>query len=165
MTKGALVSYGSAGICRIIDISKEAILGKTVECYVLSPLNDERTTIFVPTDNKTLVGRMHPIMSLEEVHTLILSMPSEQETWIEDERARSSKFREILNGGTRSELIRMMKSLHSKKMELAKVGKRLRASDNAFLTKAELTLYGEVAYVLGIPVDDVEDYITNTLEA
>ena len=70
-----------------------------------------------------------------------------------------TKFREIISGGDREELIRLIKTLFSRRQELAQRNKRLRAADEKFLNDAENMLHDEFAYALGIKKDEVISYI------
>ncbi|MBQ9950372.1 MAG: CarD family transcriptional regulator [Clostridia bacterium] len=165
MKVGTLLSYGTSGVCKVIDVRKETVLGKTVEYYVLSPVNDEKTTIFIPTNNERLVAKMQPLLTPDEINELIASMPHEVCEWIAEDRVRNETFREYLNNGTRNDLVRMMRILYTHRGELAKCGKKLRTSDSLMLRQAESKLYGEIALVLGIDVSEVEGYIEQRLKA
>lgn len=165
MKVGTLLSYGTSGVCKVVDVRKETVLGKTVEYYVLSPVSDEKTTIFIPTNNEKLVARMQPLLTPEEINELIASMPHEVCEWIAEDRVRNETFREYLNSGTRNDLVRMMRILYTHRKELAKCGKKLRTSDSLMLRQAESKLYGEIALVLGIDVSEVEGYIEQRLKA
>ena len=52
------VFYGSEGVCRIVDIVKRRFQGQTEEYYVLQPVYNENSTIYVPIRNEALIGKM-----------------------------------------------------------------------------------------------------------
>ena len=68
---GERVIYGSSGACEIIDIRKEAFGGAAREYYVLTPLGGG-SSIFVPTDNEQLVGRMRAPLTRKEILDMIV---------------------------------------------------------------------------------------------
>ena len=61
--KGDHVRYGADGVCVVSDV--EAIVSSdrrsVKHYYVLRPVAESSTKIFVPLDNPTLLGRMHPV--------------------------------------------------------------------------------------------------------
>lgn len=163
MDIGTVLSYGAAGVCRITDIRHEKILGEEVEYYVLVPHSDRRTTIYVPTNNEQLVGKMQKLLSVDEVHALINSMPDTVGEWIPDERMRNEEYKRIMDSGSHSELVRTMKAIYTREKELASEGKKLRSLDSTHLKLAEEKLYNEIAHVLGIGFDEVANYIENRI--
>ena len=69
---GSFVVYRAEGVCRISDIKAESfgVIGSKENYYILTPLNDEKSTVFVPVANETLVGMMRPLLSAEEITAL-----------------------------------------------------------------------------------------------
>ena len=57
--KGEYVIYGNVGVCEIMDISTLDIHGapKDKLYYILKPLNQSKSTVFTPIDNKKVVIR------------------------------------------------------------------------------------------------------------
>lgn len=159
MEIGTILNYGPMGICEITDIRMERTFEGKALCYVLSPMSDKRTTIFVPTDNEALIAKMHRLMTADEIEKLIQAIPAANDEWIKDERRRTEEYRRILDNGSYSELICLIKTLRKRKREVLCMGKRLRISDGNFLKQAETKLHGEISYVLGIPLDQVDAYI------
>ena len=157
------MSYGASGVCRITDIRKERILDKLVECYVLTPVKDERTTIFVPISNRVLVNKMQPLLTPEEIKNIFAESDGEPYEWIEEDRKRSDTFRKILTNGTRDDFIKIIHILRSHQAELAANGKKLRPADKALLNQLEKRILDEMALVLGIEPSQVEDYVFQTL--
>lgn len=154
-----MVLYGTEGICRITDISVQNMHGEDVEYYVLKPVGENNSTIFVPTGSEVLTARMKRIMSAEEIYALIQTMPDEESEWIENENMRRQRYREILADGDRKDLVRMIKAIYLHEQERKKMGKKLHLSDEKFLRDAEKLLYEEFAHVLNIKKDEVLPFI------
>ena len=69
--KGDYVQYGVNGVCLIEDVRRDSLTKKSAgEYYVLKPVGERSSTILVPTDSETLVGRMAPLPGREELDEL-----------------------------------------------------------------------------------------------
>lgn len=67
---GQTVVYGTQGVCTVREISMLK-LGKTKgEYYVLSPVDDPGSTVYVPTANEKLMGKLRPVLTEKEADAL-----------------------------------------------------------------------------------------------
>ena len=158
------VLYGSDGICRISEIVTRDFGGAPVEYYVLKPIRQEASTIYVPVNNEALVHKMRHVLPEEEILALIEGMPDEQAHWIENDEERKTAYRETLSTGDRPGLIRMIKSLYLRQKEMKGNGKHLRAADERFFKEAERMLYDEFALVLGMEPEEVLPFILERIQ-
>lgn len=157
------VSYAASGICQVLDITTQKS-GKTmVQYYVLRPVYNEGSTIFVPTENEKLVGRMRQVLSRQEVLDLIHGLPETEEIWIDAESDRQSRFKEILQSGDQKRILQIIKSLHHNQRRCQKAGRKFRVSDERMMKTAEGILHEEFAYALGMPKDQVADFIAKEI--
>ena len=154
-----VVVYASYGVCEISAIEERDFSGENVEYYVLRPVGDSRNTFYVPTAKSALTEQMRRVYTREEVEALIRVMPDEDFIWIDDEAVRKEKYREIISGGDRLELVKLIKTLYIRRQELLQQHKKLHSADEKFLAEAENMLYDEFAYALGIGKDEVVPYI------
>lgn len=161
---GEQILYGATGVCRIDSITQMKIGGENKSYYVLRPLASESSTVFVPMDNESLVGKMRRVLSEQEIDDLIRAMPKTDTIWIDDEVARKERYREILSGGDRVALIRMIKALYLHQKEQVANKRHLHQSDERFLKDAEKLLHEEFALVLGIGREEVLPLITKRLD-
>lgn len=163
---GSYVMYGNQGVCRVVEIRRESFSGTAKDYYILSPLDDEKMTIYVPMDAEALVSRMRPLLSPDQIAALIREgCAAETMEWTDDARGRSEQFRQILQSGDQQRLIVMIRTIYERKeLQLAK-GKKLYSADEAAFEKAEKLLHGEIAAVLNIRPDQVQDYIQSQLTA
>ncbi len=156
---GDVVLYGIQGICKISSIEVKQ-LGKTsLDYYVLNPIFNENTALFVPVDNQVLTSRMQRILTKEEAEQLIEAAHQISFLIIHDETIRREKYREILSSGNRQELISLIKTLRFERNERAKLNKKLNMSDEQMLYKAEQLLFNELAYVLSVEITEVKNII------
>ena len=143
-----VIVYGTQGVCKIVDTEEKTVGGKTKSYFVLKPVSDPGSTIFVPVDNEIVLKKMHRLLTKDEIHFLIDSMRFENALWIEDENQRKEIYKNILAKGDHLELVKMIKAIYIHKTQREAEGKRLRMSDERFFKDAEQLLYNEFQYVL-----------------
>lgn len=160
-----VIVYGTQGVCKIIDTEEKTVSGKKRTYFVLKPVSDENSTIFIPTDNELALGKMRRLLTKDEIHKLIDFMRSENAIWVENENARKELYKSILAKGDHMELIKMVKAIYAHKKEREAEGRRLHMSDERFFKDAEQILYHEFRYVLDIDSkDDLMTYIFKRIE-
>lgn len=142
---GSYVIYRSEGVCVISDIRSESfgMIGKEEQYYILTPVNDGKSTVFVPLANEKLVGFMRRLMSAEEINAMLGELRDERMEWITDSRARNNAFKEILLRGDRRELIVLVNTVSEKLDQIADSGRKAGSTDLNALHKAERMLYEE----------------------
>ena len=158
---GEKVVYGSSGVMEILDVREESVLGKPRQYYVLreSRTNSSSMT-YVPVDNEELVAAMRPLLTKDEIIEIIREAKSlPEKEWIEDNRARSLKFKRIISSGDRTELIAMINSIYSTGKRRGMEGKRNYLSDETAMKKAEKLIYSEFSEVLGISEEEIPEFI------
>jgi len=79
--------------------------------------------------------------------------------WLEDGKTRSDLFEKILSDGDRKKILEMIKCIEEKKKELAEQAKKLRIADETALKTAEKIISEEFSFILGIPKENVGEYI------
>lgn len=163
--KNDIVRYGAHGVCKIVDIAEKNFNGVPVEYYVLKPIYNDTSTIYVPVQNQSLTDKMHKVLSAEEIRALIQAMPYEESIWIDDEEERKRRYQEILVDGDRVELIRMIKALYLRQREQQAKGRKLHMADDRFFKEAERMLYEEFALVLQMKKEEVLPFILAQLQA
>ena len=156
---GDMVMYGVFGICKVTAIENRNFSGKERQYYILRLVNSDKSTFYVPTDNKTAISKMHKICTKAEVDELISHMNNEDLIWIDNDIKRKQEYSRIIKDADKHEIIRLIKTLYLRRKELAKCGKKLRSSDENYLSLAENMLFEEFAYALAIDKSEVVDYI------
>ena len=160
-----VIIYGAQGICKITDIEEKTIDGKKRTYFVMKPVSDKGSTIFVPTDNEVVLKKMRRLLTKEEIHKLIDAMAKENAVWVTNENERKELYKNILAKGDHLDLIKMLKAVYAHKKEREAEGKRLHMSDERFFKDAELILHSEFQYVLDIKgKDELMNYIFARME-
>lgn len=157
------IHYGGSGVCTIQEIAMLRF-GRTRErYYVLKPLHQNTSVIYVPVNNEQLVSKMRPVLTREEVESLISEMPSVETNWIEDAQDRKAYFDELLRKNNCTDLVRIIKALTLQKERRQQIGKTLHVTDENYLREARRLLFDEFAGALGMKPSEVDGYIVSRL--
>lgn len=160
-----VITYGTQGVCKIVDIEEKTVSGAKKKYYVLKPIKDQCSTIYAPIDNEHVSKKMRRLLTKDEINNLIDSMPDEKTDWISNDNERKECYNGILASGDHLELIKMIKAIYAHKKEREADGKRLHMSDEHFFKAAEQILYNEFQYVLDLSCkDDLMSYIFEQIE-
>ncbi len=158
------IRYGSSGVCVIQEIATIRF-GRTRErYYVLKPVYQKSSVIYVPLSNPELVARMRPLLSREEVDALIASMPEVKTAWVDDPQARKASFDALLRNNSCADLIVIIKTLTAHKEQRQARGKSLHVADETYLREAQRLLFDEFAGALEIQPSQVDGYIRDKLQ-
>ena len=161
---GDTVSYSTQGICKIKEITEMAVGKVKKKYFVLVPVQDEKATVYVPTDNEKLLDNMRAVLSEEKINALIERAANNPMQWIENDLARKEHCSNIIKSGDSYELMRLIQMLYIKREELKTSKKHFHISDEKYLRNAEHLLHDEFSYVLHINKEDVPDYILNKIQ-
>ena len=156
---GTYVLYGKTGVCLV----KELTTMSGGQYYVLAPISDSRSSVYVPCDNEMLVARMRPLLTREEIDCLLSDADEVKLAWVDDRNERGMLYRTTLSSGDRRELIRLLCCLMRKKRERIDIGKRLSTMDENTLQECVRLVQEEFSMVLGIAAGEVGPYIAERL--
>ncbi len=161
---GDTVVYGVQGICEYKGTTTMPVGKEAREYFVLAPIFDARSTIYVPTDNENLIKNIRPILSKEEIDSLIKTAAQDAPKWIENDLERRDYCIEIIKRGDRQELMQLISMLYLHQRDLKQTKKHFHISDERFLREAERLINEEFSYVLGISRGEVPKYISDKIE-
>ena len=157
------IHYGGSGVCVVQEITTMRF-GRTRErYYVLKPVYQNSSLIYVPVDNPQLVGKMRAVLTREEVEDLIREMPRVQTAWEEDPQLRKNQFDNLLRSNRCGDLVILIKTLMEHKERRQAIGKSLHVADETYLREAQRLLFDEFAGALDILPSQVNEYIRDTL--
>ena len=157
---GDVVLYGIQGICAIKNIEIKQIGKTALDYYVLNPVFNENTSLFVPVDNEILTSKMQNILTKKEATQLLEKAGQIECLKIQDESVKRERYREILSSGNREDMVALIKTLRFEREERSKLNKKLNMSDEQTLYKAERLLFNEIAYVFGIEPQEAQNMMT-----
>lgn len=153
----AYIIYGSTGVCQITDITTEENGNGEIQYYVLKPVYQDNLIIKVPVNSQSVL--MRPIITRDEVDSLIAEMPEIEAIWIEDMRERRNMYQAALKSVNTNEMAKIIKTICVEKEARNSVGKKLPVADENMMNEAERKLYQEIATALNISPDEVLPYI------
>lgn len=157
------VVYGTSGVCAISEIKEIPFHGRPTEYYVLRPLNSAESTVFVPVENEALTSKMKRVMSRSEIDSLLRDK-TEYVPWIEDRRERAEKYSAVISGGSKREILCVLRQLYKAKEDAEARGKKQYVSDRRMMTLAEKLVSDEFSYVMELPKVNVAQYIFRRAE-
>ena len=162
---GDRVVYGAFGVMEIIDITEQSFGDVTKQYYVLKEYAAQSSSLtYVPLDNELLVSQMKPLLTEEEIVDVIrLAKASVPLEWVEDNRARSEKYKKILSTSDRVLLLAMIETVYRTGVKREAEGKKNYIADENSMNRAIRLISTEFALVLGIPESEVPDFIRKTV--
>ena len=159
-----MVLYGTNGVCKLVDIDVRDCGGRMVEYYILKPIYASNSTVFVPVNNEKLTSKMRYVLTKEEIDEKIRLIPESSPGWIDDERTRKERFKDIVSRADTFELIQLIKTLLEHQEAVMARGKKLHVADERMLQEADKMICDEFSYVLGISKEEVPSYITDSMK-
>lgn len=161
---GEYVVYGSQGVCQIADITRPDIAGIDGErlYYVLTPIGDANGRIYAPTENQKTV--MRRVISKEEAEELIRELPAIKLLFVPNEKQREIVYKEALRACDYHAWVSIAKTLYVRKKERTAQGRKSTALDEKYMRAVEHELYSELSLALGIPQEQMEQYIRDKLQ-
>ncbi len=163
---GNAVIYDTQGVCVISEIASMNVGGAAREYYVLKPVYEGKSTLYIPTDNQEFViSHMRAVLTPSEIDDVILSVANQgSKQWISDDNKRKEVCGAVVKKGDRKELMSLVGMLYMKQLDMKSQKKHFHLSDERYLKEAEKLLHDEFAYVLGIERNKVVEYIADKLQ-
>lgn len=154
-----IVLYGADGVCKVSEITERVIDNAVEKYYILRPLYDKKSTIFVPQSNEKLLGRMRELASEKDINIALETAVKADYIWIDNDADRKVGFRKIIEDGEIGQMLVLFKSLYFHRDKQAENGKKLHVADERMLKSVDKVLCDVFSYVLKVPRDDVTSSI------
>ena len=161
---GECVIYGVHGVCRVIGREKQLVNRKRTEYLVLEPLGQSESRYYLPTANETAMAKLKQVLSAEDLSALLASDEIRCGDWIADENARKQRYRDLVSGGDRESLLKMVSSLYRYRDAQFAAGKKFHQCDENFLRDAEKLLSSEICLVLQKTPEEARNYLREQLK-
>lgn len=158
---GDVVVYSVSGVCKVEDICKKDFGSFSADYYILRPVMQSASTVFVPTQNEKLTTKIHSVLSRDSFDKVFALAKTRDFVRPDSESERREAFLKILESGNREDLILMIFDLKKLSREQTEKGRRLHLADERLLNSAQTLLFEEVAYVYDIDKNDAEEFINN----
>lgn len=159
--KGEKIIYGQTGVCVVEDICEKAFIkNQSKTYYVLKPLGIDNNVIYAPIQGGKVF--MRRLITKPEAESLIDSIP-EIVNSIPEVDFTKEEYIEKINNHSLEELVSLTAVIYAKKLSATRLKKRLHNVDEKYLKIGENLLFGELAAVLEIEFDKVQEYIENKI--
>lgn len=159
---GDVLIYGINGLYKFTAKTELPLNKEIIEYFILEPLDKRNSTVYVPVNNTVLTTKLRYPYDKSKIETILSeALPAD---WIDDENKRKKLFRQMLNTGDITEIVKVIKILIIKKQELESVGKHLRQQDEKMLNDSLSPLIQEIDFVCNSAETDALKYIESFLK-
>ena len=152
---GQKVIYGVHGVCEIIAVDVQRINRKNIEYFVLTSVDQPGSRFYIPTHNETALMKLRPLLTKEQIESILLTQQGGDDLWIADENKRKQHYKELICSGDRAALVGMVRCIYKHRKQQEAEGRKIHLSDEDFLKEAEKLLCAEFSIILGISKNDV----------
>ncbi|WP_313132039.1 CarD family transcriptional regulator [Anaerocolumna sp.] len=159
--QGDYIMYSNYGACFIDEIAEKTIADETKLFYIMRPVNEDKTRIMTPINNKKV--KMRSVMSSEEAENIFNVIMNGNVNLITDRKQREKVYSKILKEGNPFEIAEIILTLLLEKDEKNKAGKNISVADKKYLEQAEKLLYSELSVSLDIEMDQVKEKVLDLL--
>ena len=160
--KGDYIVYGTNGVCRVDDFMEVDEGDDSRVYYVLDPVRTQGSTIYSPVNNKRVL--MRGIISKDEAERLIAEAGQIETVKLVDSRAQEQQYKDVLKGCDCEECLKLIKSIYKSIKEREAAGRKITAVDEKYMFLAKDSLFNELAIVLDMDVDELDETIMNEFE-
>ena len=156
---GEFIDNGTSGVCKVEAVGKSPYEGEEDKLYyTLTPVAGTET-IYLPVDSPVYT---RPVITRAQAERLIAAIPSIEEDHFTSHSLRMSTehYQTVLRSHDCRELVQLIKAVYAKSR---RSGRRVSQIDQRYRKRAEELLHGELAVALGIPIDEVQPYISRSI--
>lgn len=146
---GDYVVHRNSGICKVKEIAPLPMAGglEDTDYYFLIPISGKGSEIFSPANDKN--ESLRKVLSEAEAQELLACIPELTEEMIENDKLRDAHYKEAIRSCDCRELVKILKTLNTRKQKRFAEGKKCTASEERYFKQAEDNLCNELAFALG----------------
>ena len=161
---GEEVVHGSDGVCSVVDISTINIEGVPPDrlYYILRSKDHKDGLIYVPYEKGG--NMMRPALDAKQAGELIASIPDIELLPYTDDRSREQLYRKCIKSRDCRCLVSIIKTLYIRNRDRVATGRKASMLDERYLRQAEEIIYAELSNALGIPEEEMREYIGGKIE-
>ncbi len=158
---GDKIVYKNHGVCEIKAIKKENFGDGLVEYFIIVPIfHDSDLIIRIPVSQPQVLKKLP---SKKEVHNLISMLKENKSIWIDNVKNRKEHFNKLISTGDEKDIVSIIYSITKRINELSPLKKQISMTDRIIYDRCKKLLYEELALVLKIEYNKVDDYINKYL--
>lgn len=162
-TVGQKIVYSSNGVCTVADICNSPFhKSDNRSYYLLIPMISKgNAKLYVPLESANL--NLRELMSEVDAQSVLDSVSAAEIIEIEHEKYRRDTYKQFISSTEPMEYLRLIKTVHDRRIAFEEARKRLPESDSHFDKIARTALFSELATVLGRSFEEIELQIENAL--
>ena len=161
---GQRVVYGIHGVCDIIEIEIKIVDRKKIPYFVLEPVDQPGARFYVPSENPVALSKLNCMLTRQELERIFAELEVSKAAWIADENRRKLAYRELLSGGDRLAVMKMLCALYIHKQEQEEKGKKFHLCDENFLRDGEKLICSELSLIMELPYPEALVYLRKHLK-
>ena len=156
--------YTVYGICKVDCLEEKEFMGKASSYYVLVPLDESKTKLWIPVDNPFTKTRLHYLLNKEEAVDIINQIPFFNTKWIDNDNLRKKEFSDLIRSGNRKETVIILKSIKEHENSLIGKARKLHAIDRQIYDDGLKLIVDEFSYLFGKKKNEFYSEFTKLLE-
>lgn len=143
---GDYIVKSGNGVCKVKDILYLNVSDEQRLYYLLTPMDDKKEEIYLPTDLAEKSVRR--TMTKEEALQLIDNIPTIKEEKIGNEKMCEKTYKEAIKRGRPEDFVGIIKVIYTRKKKRTAQGKKSTTVDERYFRLAEHSLYSELEFAL-----------------
>lgn len=161
---GDYVVNAANGICQVEEIVQMDLSNsrQMKNYYLIIPIEEKTARVYIPVD--TAQKRIRPVINRTEALDIIERMPEIEEAWIDNDKEREKKYKEVISSCELDRLVGIIKNMYHRRQQRNAQGKKNTAIDERYFKLAENHLYAELAFALGKDKKDMPHLIAEHIE-
>ena len=157
------IIYRGKGVCTVSAIEERDFCGQKGLYYILKPVYQNSSTIYVFCDNPKLVAKMKKVLTPKEVDSIISSIPAYCDCWIDNSDQRKLYYKEITEKWDIAKILGVIRCIHKKHSSKSRNEKKPHIFDLQFMQENEKIVLEEISIALGITPAEANKYIEKQL--
>ncbi len=159
---GEYVICGVNGICQVETVTTLDFdwVDKNQKFYLLKPVFSNGSTVYKPIDTDDL----RLALTKEEAQKLVGEMKDIETIPIADEKTLEKTYKDLIHSCDPICLVQLIKTILLRKEKRLLKGFKVTALDARYFKQAEDFLYGELSVALGIPRNEMREYISSMMD-
>lgn len=158
-SKNEHVFHESGGVCKISDIQMAPLDGmpKDRTYYIMQPVHDPNSVIYVPTDSDVIFVRS--LLDRNEAEALLSEIDRIELIDEQNAKVLRTKYIDAMRTHLPREWIRVIKTVTARMRTLALRSQRISETERSYYETAKRHLCTEFSLVLGLEPFAVEDLL------
>ena len=154
LKSGDAVVYKCRGVYKVADIGtlNFSFADRKKRYYTLQSIENARDKAYIPTDDERNIRK--PV-SREEALELIRKLDDIETLGIKNEKLREQEYKNCISGYQPENWVRVPKTLYKR----TKSRGSITSMDKKYQVLLEHALYSEFAFSLGIPKNEIPEFI------